>query len=313
MKAVMHCIVMMRTVQRFAALGMAAAVGFTLAACSSNSSNPINTPKSAGSVVVGSANFPEDEVLAEIYSLALQHIGVKVTEKFNIGARALYYPEVVKGAVTILPEYNGALLTTSVDTSSTAASTAQIDAELAAKLPSSVEILNPSAAQDKDSVTVTQAFAAAHHLTSIADLKKIAKTMVFGGPPEFQTRTEGLVGLKQRYGLTFKSFLVTDLSGPISLADLKSGKIQASDIFTTTPQILTDKLVSLADPLNLFAAQNVIPLVYKKGVNAKIIVELNAISARLTTAALVQMNQELSSGQGYATVATNWLKSVGLL
>jgi osmoprotectant transport system substrate-binding protein len=306
-------IVMTRTGQRFAALGLAVAVGFTLAACSSNSSNPINTPKSAGSVVVGSANFPEDEVLAEIYSLALQHIGVKVTDKFNIGARALYYPEVVKGAVTILPEYNGALLTTSVDTSSTAASTEQIDAALAAKLPSSVEVLNPSAAQDKDSVTVTQAFAAMHHLTSIADLKPVAKTMVFGGPPEFKTRVEGLVGLKQRYGLNFKGFLVTDLSGPISLADLKSGKIQASDIFTTTPQILADKLVSLADPQNLFAAQNVLPLVYKKGVNAKIIAELNAISAKLTTAALIQMNQQLSTGQSYATVATNWLKSVGLM
>jgi osmoprotectant transport system substrate-binding protein len=299
--------------RRIAAFALAAAVGSTAAACSSNSSNPISPAKSAGSVVVGSANFPEDEVLAEIYSLALQHIGVKVTEKFNIGARAVYYPEVVKGAVTILPEYNGALLTTSVDTSSTAATTAAIDAELAAKLPSSVEVLNPSAAQDKDSVTVTQAFAAQHHLTSIADLKPIAKTMVFGGPPEFQTRVEGLVGLKQRYGLTFKSFLVTDLSGPISLADLKSGKIQASDIFTTTPQILADKLVSLTDPKSLFAAQNVLPLVYKKGVNSKIIAELNAISAKLTTAALVQMNQQLSTGQSYQTVATNWLKSVGLM
>lgn len=298
--------------QRLAALGLATAVACTVAACGS-SSNPVSPKKSTSSVVVGSANFPEDEVLAEIYSLALQHIGVKVTDKFNIGARALYYPEVVKGAVTIMPEYNGALLTTSVDTTSTAASTAQIDAALTAKLPSSLEILNPSAAQDKDSVTVTQAFAAQHHLTSIADLKSVAKTMVFGGPPEFQTRVEGLVGLKQRYGLTFKGFLVTDLSGPISLADLKSGKIQASDIFTTTPQILADKLVSLADPLNLFAAQNVIPLVYKKGVNAKIIAELNAISAKLTTADLIQMNQQLSSGQSYSTVATAWLTKAGLM
>lgn len=297
--------------RRLVALGLATAVGGTLAACSS-SSNPV-APAKAASVVVGSANFPEDEVLAEIYSLALQHIGVKVTDKFNIGARALYYPEVVKGAVTIMPEYNGALLTTSVDTSSTAASTAQVDAALAAKLPSSVEILNPSAAQDKDSVTVTQAFAAQHHLTSIADLKSIAKTMVFGASPEFQTRVEGLVGLKQRYGLTFKSYLVTDESGPISLADLKSGKIQASDIFTTTPQILSDKLVSLADPQNLFAAQNVTPFVYKKGVNAKIIAELNAISAKLTTAALIQMNQQLSSGQSYSAVATSWLTGAGLM
>ncbi len=302
----------MRTTRRFAAITLAVAASGTLAACSS-SSNPITPAKPAGSVVVGSANFPEAEVLAEIYSLALQHIGVKVTDKFNIGSREVYYPEIVKGAVTILPEYNGALLTTSVDTTSTATSTAAVDAALTAKLPSALEILNPAAAQDKDSVTVTQAFAAKHHLVTIADLKTIAKTMVIGASPEFKSRYEGLVGLKKLYGLTFKSFLPTDLSGPISLADLKSGKIQASDIFTTTPQILSDKLVSLGDPKNLFASQNVIPLVYKKGVNSKIIAELNAISAHLTTAALITMNQQLSQGQSYATVATNWLKSVGLM
>jgi len=303
----------MKTGRRLVAVILAAAAGVTVAACSSSSTNPITPAHSAGSVVVGSANFPEDEVLAEIYSLALQHIGVKVTDKFNIGSREVYYPEIVKGAVTILPEYNGALLTTSVNTKSTAATTAQVDAALTSGLPTSVEILNPSAAQDKDSVTVTQAFAAKHHLASIADLQSVSKTMVIGASPEFKTRYEGLVGLKKLYGLTFKSFLPTDLSGPISLADLKSGKIQASDIFTTTPQILSDKLLTLSDPKSLFAAQNVIPLVYKKGVNSKIIAELNAISAKLTTADLVRMNAQLSAGQSYSTVATNWLKSAGLM
>jgi len=305
-------LLIMRTGRRLVAVSLAAAAGLTLAACSSSSTNPITPPK-ATSVVVGSANFPEAEVLAEIYSLALQHIGVKVTDKFNIGSREVYYPEIVKGAVTILPEYNGALLTTSVNTSSTATTTAAVDAALTSGLPSSLEILNPSAAQDKDSVTVTQAFAAAHHIASIADLKKVANTMVIGASPEFKTRYEGLVGLKKLYGLTFKSFLPTDLSGPVSLADLKSGKIQASDIFTTTPQILSDKLLTLSDPKSLFAAQNVLPLVYKKGVNTKIINELNAISAKLTTADLVKMNLQLSQGQSYSTVATNWLKSVGLM
>jgi osmoprotectant transport system substrate-binding protein len=301
----------MKTGRRLVAVGLSAVAGVTLAACSS-SSNPVAPPK-ATSVVVGSANFPENEVLAEIYSLALQHIGVKVTNKFNIGSREVYYPEIVKGAVTILPEYNGALLTTSVNTSSTATTTAAVDAALTSGLPSALEILNPSAAQDKDSVTVTQAFATAHHITSLAQLKSIAKTMVIGASPEFKTRYEGLVGLKKVYGLTFKGFMPTDLSGPISLADLKNNKIQASDIFTTTPQIISDKLLTLADPKSLFAAQNVLPLVYKKGVNSKIINELNAISAKLTTAALVNMNLQLSQGQSYSTVATNWLKSVGLM
>jgi len=300
--------------KRLAASGLALAAGLTLAACGgSTSSNPLSPSASKGSVVIGSANFPENELLAEIYAIALQAKGVKVTDKFNIGAREVYYPEIAKGAITIIPEYNGALLTTSVDTSSTAATTSEVDAALTAKLPSALEILTPSAAQDKDSVTVTQAFATAHHLTSIAQLKPLAKTMTIGGPPEFKTRTDGLIGLAKNYGLHFKAFVPLDESGPITLAALKDGKVQAADVFTTTPQIITDKLVALADPKFNFAAQNVVPLVYKKGVNSLIVNTLNAISAKLTTAGLLAMDKSvILDHASYSTVATAWLKSEGL-
>ena len=303
--------------KRAAAAGVAVAAGLALAACgssgSSSSSNPLTPTASKGTVVIGSANFPENELLAQIYSTALAAKGVKVTNKFNIGAREVYYPQVKSGAITIIPEYNGALLSTSVDTSSTAATTAEVDAALQSKLPSSMEILNSSAAQDKDSVTVTQAFATKHHLTSISNLTPVAKTMVIGGPPEFKTRTDGLVGLKKNYGLTFKSFDPLDESGPITLAALTDGKVQAADVFTTTPQIITDHLVALADPKSNFAAQNVVPLVYKKGVTPTVVNTLNAISAKLTTAALLQMDKAVILDHAdYTTVATGWLKAEGL-
>ena len=82
----------------------------------------------------------------------------------------------------------------------------------------------------------------------------------------------------------FKSFDPLDESGPLTLAALKDSKVQAADVFTTTPQIITDHLVALADPKYNFAAQNVIPLVYKKAVTTTISSTLNAISAKLTTA-----------------------------
>lgn len=300
------------------ALGAIAVIaGASVAACSSSSSNPLggSTGGSSGgtSVVVGSANFPEDEVLAEIYTLALQAKGIKVTTKFNIGAREVYYPEVVKGAVTILPEYNGALLADEVNPSSTATTTAAVNAALTAKLPSSVEILNSAPAQDKDSVTVTAATASRDHLTSISDLSKYASSMVIGGPPEFKTRQEGLLGLESLYGLHFKSFQALDESGPITFSALQSGKVQAADVFTTTPQILTDHFVVLSDPKSLFAAQNVTPLVYKKGVNSTVVNTLNAVSAKLTTNALLQMDQALTvQHASYQAVASGFLKAEGL-
>jgi osmoprotectant transport system substrate-binding protein len=307
--------------RRALAAGLAVAAGLALAACGSSGSgsgggtpsNPLASSAPKGSVVVGSANFPEDELLAQIYSTALAAKGIKVTNKFNIGAREAYYPELKSGAVTILPEYNGALLTTSVDAKSTAATTDQVDAALQAKLPSTLEILTPSSAQDKDSVTVTQAFAKAHHLTSISGLSSLAKTMVIGGPPEFKTRTDGLVGLANHYGLHFKSFDPLDESGPITLKALTDGKVQAADVFTTTPQIITDKLMALADPKFNFAAQNVVPLVYKPGVNSTVVATLNAISAKLTTAALLDMDKAIILDHAnYTTVATAWLKAEGL-
>jgi len=263
--------------------------------------------------VIGSANFPENELLAEVYALALQKKGVKVTTKLNIGAREVYYPQVEKGAISIIPEYNGTLLTVEVDKASNAKTTAAVDAALAAKLPSTLTVLNSASAQDSDSVTVTAATAAKYHLKSIADLKPYASGMTFGGPPEFKTRTDGLSGLKATYGLTFKGFDPLDTSGSITLSALTSGKVQAADVFTTTPQIVTDKLVSLADPKFNFAAQNVIPLVYKPALTPTISATLNAVDAKLTTSALLQMdNAVITDKANYTTVAEGFLQSIGM-
>src|SRR6185437_864830 len=163
------------------------------ASASGGASNPLSGGSGgSGSVVIGSANFPENEVLAEVYALALQKKGVRVTTKLNIGAREVYYPQVEKGAISIIPEYNGNLLAVEVDKTSNAKTTAQVNAALAAKLPSSLTVLNPAPAQDSDSVTVTAATAAKYHLKTIADLKPYASGMVLGGPPEWKTRSDGV-------------------------------------------------------------------------------------------------------------------------
>ena len=290
-----------------------ASAGSSSSPSASSGANPLSGGASSGSVVIGSANFPENEVLAEVYALALQKAGVKVTTKLNIGAREVYYPQVEKGALTIIPEYNGTLLTVEVDKTSAAKSTADVDAALAAKLPSTLTVLNPAPAQDSDSITVSQATAAKYKLKSIADLTPVASQLVLGGPPEFKTRTDGVIGLKSVYGLTFKGFDPLDESGPITLSALTSGKVQAADVFTTTPQIISDKLVSLADPKNLFAAQNVIPLVYKAALTPAISSTLNAVDAKLTTSALLALDVKvIVDKQDYTTAAQQWLQSAGL-
>jgi glycine betaine/choline ABC-type transport system substrate-binding protein len=264
-------------------------------------------------VVVGSGNFAEAEVLGQIYADDLRDKGFAVTTKLGIGSREVYYPRVCDGQITIVPEYNGALLTTSVDPASGAVTTGPVDAALNEHLPPSLEILEPSQAQDKDSVTVTQAMATKYHLTSIADLRKLPGVPVIGGSLQFYSREQGYAGLQSRYGLTSWAFLPLDNSGPLTIHALTSGEVQAADVFTTNAGIKADHLVTLADPLNVFRAENVLPLVYKPDVNGAMIAALNAVSVRLTTAGLLNMNIKITlDHDSILTVAQEWLKQVGL-
>ncbi|NGO06616.1 ABC transporter substrate-binding protein [Streptomyces sp. HC44] len=304
---------------RAAAFGLIAALSLT--ACGSgddSDSNPLtgsSGDSDSKSLVVGSANFPENQLLAEIYSQALEAKGLKVTRKFDIGAREVYYDQVVKGGIDVFPEYNGALLATAVDKTSTATSTDAINAELKEKLPSSVEILDSAQAEDKDSVTVTSESAEKYNLKTLADLKPVAGDWTIGAGSEFKTRTQGWIGLKKVYGVEFGKFQPLDAGAQSTLLKLlNDNKVQAANIYTTDPAIVEDKLVVLEDPKNLFSSQNVTPLVYKSTVDDTAKAALNAISAKLTTEDLVEMMKKLVTDKEDASaVAEEWLTSAGLV
>ncbi|GAB2863155.1 ABC transporter substrate-binding protein [Actinoallomurus bryophytorum] len=303
--------------------GAAAAVVLALAlsACGGggdkkDSGNPLDQKPAGGggSVVVGSANFPESQLLGEVYAQALEAKGVKVTRKFNIGSREVYYDQVKSGAITVMPEYNGALLTTSVDKESKAVTTADVNAALKAKLPSTLAILDSSQAEDKDSVTVNPQTAQKYNLKSIADLKPVAGQLTIGAASEFKTRQQGLIGLQSTYGLKFKKFQSFDANAQTTLVKLlKNNTIQAANLFTTDPSISASKFVVLTDPQNVFSAENVTPLIYKSGVDANAQATLNAVSAKLTTQDLLAMMTKLVTDKDDPnTVAKGWLSQAGL-
>lgn len=307
----------MKHIIRGAAVGLVAAL--TLSACGGGGGGDDKNPLSGGgaakgTITVGGANFPESGLIGEIYAQALEAKGLKVTRKFNIGAREIYYDQVVKGGIGVMPEYNGALLTTSVDKTSTASTTDEVNAALKAKLPSSVEVLNSAQAEDKDSVTVNPQTASKYHLKSIADLKPVANQLTIGGPSEFKTRQQGLVGLKKVYGLDFKKFQPFDAGAQATLVKLLADdKIQAADLFTTDPTIVQKKLVVLEDPQHVFSAQNVTPLVNKSAVNAQATAALNAVSAKLTTQDLLDMMKRIAIDKDdQEKVAKDWLTKNGL-
>ena len=307
-----------RTRHTGAAVAALTAAAALLAGCSSGdtSDDPLAGEKAkAGTVVVGSNNFAESTLLADIYGEALKAKGIKVTYKHNIGSRETTYGLMKNGSVTVLPEYNGSLLAY-LDPKAVQKSAEAVNEAVKAKLDKKLTLLKPSPAEDKDSVTVNAATARKYKLTSsstLADLKEAAPDLVIGGSPEFQTRHQGLEGLKSVYGLEFKSFKALDAGGPLTQAALTRNTVQAADIFTTDPTIVKEKFVVLKDPENLFGFANVTPLVHKDGLSQKGVDALDAVSAKLDTKTLLELDAQVQlEKKDPLDVATAWLKSAGL-
>lgn len=297
----------------------ATAALMTTAACGSGGDNPLSTGSSssngsggASSITVGSADFPESQLLAEIYAGALQAKGVTVNKKLNIGAREAYIPALQDGSIDLIPEYTG-VLTQYFNKDAKATDSDGVYAELKAALPDKLEVLDKSAAEDKDAVVMTKKKADELGVKSIADLQGKAKDLVLGGPPEWKTRPTGVPGLKKVYGLEFKSFRALDAGGPLTVAALKNGQIQAGNLFTTDPNIAKNDFVVLDDPKHLFAAQNVVPLITKSKDDDTIRNALNAVSAKLDTETLAALLTEVVVDKKDASaVAKEFLTKNGL-
>ncbi len=296
-----------------AAVAVVALLGLTLAAC--GSSDPTEGDKSAtDTITVGSAAFPENEIIAEIYAQALEANGVTVKKKLNIGAREAYIPAMTNGEIDLLPEYSGNLLQF-VDKNATATSAEDVADALSSALPEGLEVLDVSEAEDKDSLNVTPEFAAAEGLKTIGDLAKIDGLKV-GANPEFKTRPFGLPGMERIYGIKGAKFTaISDGGGPATLKALLDGKVDVADIYSTTPSILDNKLVTLEDPENMFAAQNVVPLINGDKASDEVTKVLNEISAQLTTKDLLELNSENQGPDktAPATLAKQWLTDKGLI
>lgn len=290
-----------------------------LAGCGGGDSDPLATDSSGDgasdngqSLVVGSANFPENALLAEIYAGALDDAGIDASTKLNIGSRETYVPGLLDGSIDVLPEYTGNLRLY-FDEGATASEPDAVYDELTAALPEGLSVLDYAEAEDKDAVVVTQDTADQYSLSSIGDLAPVAGDLTLGGPPEWKTRSTGVPGLKKVYGVTFGDFTETDAGGPLALKALLDGRVDAANLFTTDPNIAAENLVVLDDPDSLFAAQNIVPLVRTDAVNDTVTSTLNEVSAALDTETLGQLvTRVVIDKEDPETVAADFLDQAGI-
>ncbi|MET1036052.1 MAG: ABC transporter substrate-binding protein [Arthrobacter sp.] len=307
--------------RRRALFGAAAgiALALSLSACGGGG-DPLadDSAEASGGVdrplVIGSADFPESQIIAEIYAGALTAKGIEASTTPGIGAREAYVGAVEDGSADVVPDYSGNLLLF-FDEDATAVSADDIAAALAEATPEGLGVLEPSEAENKDALVVTAATATEYSLTSIEDLAKVCDQLVLGAPPEFKTRAYGLPGLESTYSCTPKSFEpIADGGGPLTIQALISDQVQVADIFTTTPAIIDNGLVVLEDPKNNFIAQQVLPLINTEAVGQDAADVLNEVSAQLTTEDLIELNRAVSGDAKLepADAAADWLTEKGL-
>jgi osmoprotectant transport system substrate-binding protein len=300
------------------------ALAVLCAACTGSGSPGPPLPARAGghtgpAITVGSFDFPESVLLGYIYADALAAKGFPVRVLPGLGTRELVEPALMNGLIQLVPEYSGSALgflslgrrpatSDAVATYRSLAQVAESHGLVAAQ---------PAPAQDANAIVVTEATAARYHLRSIADLAGHARRLVFGGPPECRERANCLLGLERTYGLRFKAFTATDTGGPLTRQALQAGQIGVGLLFTTDPSIPERHLVILTDSRALQPAENVTPLIRRDTVGRygpRLLATLNAVSARLSTAALRDLDERVQlDRQAPRKVADGWLRAQALI
>jgi osmoprotectant transport system substrate-binding protein len=307
-----------RPARPLAALAVLAALALSACGGGDSSEDPFSEGEGGGdTIVIGSANFPENELLMQMYAQALEAKDISVDTQPNIGAREVYMKAFEDGDIDLLPEYNGALLAYLVAPDlvpEDVTSPDEVYDALQSELPEGNETLPQSEAEDKDTLTVSQETAEKYDLQSIADLKPVADQLVVGAGPEFRERFQGLVGLKQVYGLEFEEFKPLDPGGPLTVGALEDGTIDVANIFSTDSAIEVNDWVVLEDPENLYLSQNILPLIQSDAVTPEVEEALNGVSEALTTQNLTEALARVQvDKEDPVTVAEDFLEEHGLV
>ena len=258
-------------------------------------------------IVIGSQAYYSNEIIAEAYALVLEDAGFTVERKFSLGQRDVYVPALLAGEVDLFPEYTGNLLQFFVPTATETAAD-DVYAALATSLPDGLTALAMSPASDQDSYNVTQEFASANNLESIADLSAI-KDITLGGAPELAERPYGPAGLLAMYGVT----VTFEATGDTTVESLVGGIVDMANVYSADPRIQQLGLVTLTDPMGLFLASNVVPIA-SDAVNADARALIDAVSAAMSADDLVALNvRSVDEKLSASVIAREWLVSEGLL
>ena len=266
-----------------------AAIVAALAGCGGGGDDKKSAP--LPTITIGTKNFTEEYILGELYAQTLRKAGFRVNLKSDIGSSEIIDKALTAGSLDMYPEYTGVLLSEIAgDRRRPKTARQAYDRAKAFEEKRGFTLLEPTPFSDSNALAVLPAYAKKHRLKSIADLKNIPKLRV-GALPEFQTRFEGSVGMDSVYGV--KGFRFVPLQFPARYPTLDDGKVDVLAVFTTEGQLSAGRYRVLQDPRNLFAFQNLAPVIRRdlaRKYGTRLTGPLDALSRRLTTDTMRRMN-----------------------
>jgi len=271
----------------------------------------------SGTIKVGSKDFTEEFIVAELYAQVLEHAGFKVERKINLGGTPIAQEAMVSGDIDLYPEYTSTGLLTVLKKDPI-----KDPKEILSAVKQGYEDqfkltwLDASPFNDTNGLAVTQATADKYGLKTYSDLAAKSSELVFGGPAEFAEREDGIKGLATAYGGFVPKELKQLGTGPLRYDALKNGDIDVVVVFTTDARIAADKLVVLEDDKTFYPIYNIAPVVRQDtlAANPEIADALNKLAPLLTSDVIAGLNAQVDiDGKEYAVVAKDFLDTSGLL
>jgi osmoprotectant transport system substrate-binding protein len=277
------------------------------------------TAKASKTVVIGSAPFSENVIVANMYAGALQNEGYQIVVRKGLGQREIYMPALEKGGkdngIDLVPEYVGTLLEhVNKNAGEASGNLDETVTKLRARLdPIGLTVLEPSPAADQNAFAVTRATAERLKLKKLSDITPaIASTLTLGAGAECPTRPFCQPGLEKTYGLKFKTFRVLDSGGPKTMEALTKGDIDVGLVFSSDGGVAARDLVVLEDDKKLQTVDNIVPAIRKDIVDDDMRETLDKVSAAMTTADMIQLNKRADIDKADPEVlAREWLANHG--
>jgi len=275
----------------------------------------LSLPAYAEAVKIGSKNFTEQFVVAEIYAQALEKAGVEVERRLNLGATLVAHTALTNGEIDLYPEYTGTALAAVVK-GDLSGSAEKIYGEVKTYYEKELKLtlLEPTQINNGYAIITLPETAEKYKLKTLTDLGPASKDLTFGAEAGFGERKDGLPGLKQTYGIEFKEFKIFAKLG-IRYSALTAKDLDVSYGFATDWQISENKLVVLNDDQNLFPPYYLVPVVRQDTLakNPKIAEVLNKVSPLLNNETMRDLNAKVDRDKEEpADVAAEFLEAQGI-